>query len=167
MGPSERGEHHLLESTMSDMLIHAWGHLGSTLRFPPARRRLRFLGFLRVWTSLCHRQTPCPMGAVGVTVTPHWINGILNTPALIWIRGRETVASPNKKKKLGEASRPGSTAAHASESSISTSSTRFCDPKTGSVVRSQWCVGGSAECFPCILHLHTGSDYIFQGRVSA
>lgn len=71
-------------------------------------------GFARVWTALCRRQTPCPMRAVGVTVTPHWINGILNTPALIWIRGRETVASPNKMKKPAVASRPGSTAAQAS-----------------------------------------------------
>lgn len=29
---------------MSDMLIRAWGRLGSTLTFPPARRRLRFRG---------------------------------------------------------------------------------------------------------------------------
>lgn len=30
------------ESTMCDMLIHAWGHLGSRQTFPPAHCRLRF-----------------------------------------------------------------------------------------------------------------------------
>lgn len=59
-----------------------------------------FRGFARVWMVFLLRQTPCPMGSVGVTVTAHLINGILNTAALIWIRRRKTIAyrPPNKKK---------------------------------------------------------------------